>query len=231
MFTIFHGSDRQEILRELEKDIATVVVEGFSPVRLSLFDYDEDYVVAELLGEDLFASKKVFILTDVLTSATVQTCLLDWDTSSAETKRIICIEESIPASLRKKFQSKKFEIVEFNAPKAKDDAIFKLTDAFTQRDMKKMWLTYQDFYQNGVSVHQMVGILWWQMKTMLLVSRSGNLNPGLKPFVFNKTKQALVRFTPKELQEKAGELLAVYHRGHMGDDIEVLFERFILNLV
>jgi DNA polymerase III delta subunit len=228
MIEIIYGNNRDKCLEILEERITACEKEKYQTSRLSLLDInDQQKIIEEIVGEDLFASKKLLIISGIFESEKIIEILLAHTDSKNTDTYIIIFETDIPKDVIKSFEKKKVPIHHHKHETERDTEIFKLTDAVAGRDIKRAWLVFRQLLDNGMVAHQMIGMLWWQMKTLLLVA-STKTNPGLKPFVYTKNKKALEKFTLPEIQEKTLGLLDVYHQGHMGDDIEVLLEQWIL---
>jgi DNA polymerase III delta subunit len=228
MLHLFYGNDRNAIAKKTTALVAQYQVQGYTPMRLALLDAsDEGMIIEELLGVDMFTPKKIYIVDDVLAEEKIFEIIKNWDMNVSAEKHLIVRESAVPLARVKEIEKIGGKVEKYVLAEKKDADIFQLTDAWASRDTKRAWLTFHALLDKGMVVHQMIAMLWWQIRTLLLVSVSKE-NPGLKPFVYAKSKKALERFTKKELSDAAMKLLAVYHDGHRGDDIEVLFEKFIL---
>lgn len=87
--------------------------------------------------------------------------------------------------------------------------LFSLANTLRARDRKGLWVLYQKALRNEASPEALSGILFWQIKDLLL-KRSNN-------------------FSPEELSKLAMELITLYHDAHRGlVDFETGLERFIL---
>ncbi len=84
----------------------------------------------------------------------------------------------------------------------------------------------------GVRSEELVGILWWQLKTMRLaaVTRSA-IDAGMKDFLYNKAKRALGLFKEGEVNELSRSLLELYHLSHQGKrDMDLALEEWVLKM-
>ena len=86
--------------------------------------------------------------------------------------------------------------------------------------------------QAGVSAEEVIGILWWQLKTLRLAAVTKSApEAGMKDFPYNKAKRALGNFSDGELETLSHSVLRVYHDGHAGKtDIDFALEQFVLSL-
>ncbi len=229
MIELFFGTDYDTIHSAIEKIVHTYEGQGFSKKNVSGEEYGEEEMLEMLLGEDLFSSRQIIVVSGILKFPSVVEVLCAWQEGDHPTKKIIWRESTVLATDKKIFKKAGIVLQEYKKTSIKDNRIFQLTDQLANRNTKQFWMSYQTLLQDGVSAHHMIGLLWWQMKTMILVAQSKE-NPGLAPFVYTKTKKAIQNYTPQELHEKAKMLVALYHRGHAGDAIEILLEKFILSI-
>ena len=110
--------------------------------------------------------------------------------------------------------------------------IFSLTDAVGARNKKEAWVLYQKALLAGVSAEEIFFKLFWQVKSMLIVSKvKGVGETDMKPFTYNKAKSFLKNFTQNELEKLSEDLVTGYilaRRG--GGEIETLIEKILLGL-
>jgi|GEM_PF-124415 DNA polymerase III delta subunit len=113
---------------------------------------------------------------------------------------------------------------------ARDLKIFDLADALGDRDKKKLWILYRHAIDAGKVPEEIHGIFFWQVKSMILASRSTSAAlAGLKPFVYSKSKRYAERFTSAELAHILERLVSIYHDAHRSlHDFETDLEIFIL---
>lgn len=88
--------------------------------------------------------------------------------------------------------------------------VFSITYAFEKRDKKAVWINLQKFLSEGIAAENLIGVLFWKVKTMLAENRPG-------------------KFTGQELKNISARLIAVYHDGHRGlVDMPIELEKIIL---
>lgn len=91
--------------------------------------------------------------------------------------------------------------------------VFGIADAFGARDKKKLWILYRTAIALGKAPEEIHGLLFWQVKSMILSKRYGG------------------NFTRTELAAMMKKLVSVYHDAHRGmHDFETALEIFVLNL-
>ncbi len=129
--------------------------------------------------------------------------------------------------------AEKVQLFESKEGKKKPDFnIFSLTDAFGKRDKKSLWVLYQKAVTSGAVPEEIHGILFWQLKSMLVVAHSTSSGQaGVAPFVFTKAKSFLKNYSVEELQKFSSLFVRMYHDAHRGiHDFEIALERFVLTI-
>ncbi len=116
---------------------------------------------------------------------------------------------------------------------SKDFNVFALTDALGARDRKQLWSLFVRSQFHDVPAEEISGVLFWQVKSMLLASEPGATvaSSGLSPFVFQKSKQYAARYTPAELRSLSSRFIALYHDAHRGlADFPANLEKIALSI-
>ena len=116
---------------------------------------------------------------------------------------------------------------------AKDEfKIFALTDALGARDKKALWTLYRKAVELGKVPEEIHGILFWQVKSMVLAARSKSAGEaGLNPFVYGKAKRYAENYSGDELKAMLEKLVTIYHDSHRGVcDFETAMEIFLLGI-
>ena len=91
------------------------------------------------------------------------------------------------------------------------------TEDAARRDKKQLWILYTQAKREGISDEEIHGILFWQVKAMLLAARSKDAGAaGLNPFVYSKSKGFLKNFEEKEVENISSSLVTLYHDSRRG---------------
>lgn len=116
--------------------------------------------------------------------------------------------------------------------KAESFNIFSLADALGARDRKSLWVLYQKALRRNASAEEVSGILFWQVKSIMLAQRTTSASEaGVSQFVFQKSKRYSRNFSLDEITATASKLITLYHNAHRGlVDFETGLERFTLCL-
>lgn len=177
----------------------------------SLFGGIETYLIDTPSDETLFYTEVVSVLEEMSQSA----------------NQFFIIEGVLLAAERKKFEKFASTIEEYKKVAGATFSPFALVDALSARDKKSLWVLVQEAVRNGLSAEEMIGTLWWQLKSLRLAELTSSANEaGMKDFPYNKSKRSLKNFKPGELETLSAGLLRVYHDGHGGvrDTLEGLEE-------
>ncbi len=196
----------------------------------------EKCVNNQLLGlaesETLFGEVPVYVLDGILEDKEVFGNFFENVDVLAEGKVwFVLIADKILAEEKRKISKHTKEIFEFKKMVEKSFNPFSLAEAFLERDKRRLWLLYQEAKENKISNEEIIGILWWQLKTLRLAKKFDKaIEVGLKDFPFNKAKRALGKFKAGEIEEKSLELLKIYHEGHNGQvDLSLTLEKWCLS--
>lgn len=109
---------------------------------------------------------------------------------------------------------------------------FSLTDALGKRDKKGLWTLYCKAKTENIADEEIHGILFWQVKSMLLALQNTNAQEaGLNPFVYSKSKGFLRNYSEREVHSLSQALIELSHDARRGiHEFDTALERFILAL-
>lgn len=179
----------------------------------SLFGDSKQVMLLHLLGEDIHDELLAFLASYTGDGTII---LREQNLSTKDTKKLQEIGAHIEGVYVKEVAR------EFN--------VWNLTDALLNRDKKTAWLLYREAIEQGSAPEELGGILWWQLKSIMLVIREGNPK-GVKPFVINKIKRSLQKYSPAEIESLAQQLLVAVHEPRKGNgSAEMQLEQFLLSL-
>lgn len=142
----------------------------------------------------------------------------------------IIIERALLVADKKIFTAHATVLEEHKANTLPGFNIFRLAEALALKDKKLLWLLLQEARQEGMAPEEIVGTLWWQLKSMRLAALTKNAaEAGMKDFSYNKAKRSLVQFPLNEVEARSRSLLTLYHDGHAGKcDIDLALEAWVL---
>jgi len=106
-----------------------------------------------------------------------------------------------------------------------------LTDALLARDRKNLWITYMEEIASGKSPEELHGLLVWQMNALAQTAHN-SVNPGLKPFVYEKCKKAIQKYSHTDIEKKYTSLISLVGeaRSKNSAPLHVHLSRWILEI-
>lgn len=194
--------------------------------------FDLDELVS---GQGLFQSRSIVELDNMFSSG--------FFTDEKEAVQKIKNSENIFLVLEEKLLKKSFELLKKNAERTSEDktiahkekkdfSAFSLADALSTRNKKTLWTLFREAIQRGYKVEELHGILFWQMKTIVLAYKTTSAEEaGIKQYPFSKAASAKRNFTEKEAEAFLHLLSQAIIEGRgKGGSLEHSVERFILSL-
>ena len=232
MYVVYYGTDRGKV-----RDAATLYIAANLPPEGTLTTLDASSFVpgqvADALGaSSLFGGEEWFVLDTPSANpefqAEVQEALKELSESG---NTFIIMEEALLAPAKKTYGKYAKSTEEFTAIKEERFNTFGMAEALALRDKRKLWVLLQEARMNGLREEEIIGMLWWQLKSLRLASvTSSAAEAGMKDFPYNKAKRALSGFAPGEVVSLSRSLLEVYHAGHSGQrDMDVALEQWVLS--
>ncbi|MDO8620085.1 MAG: hypothetical protein Q7R64_01920 [bacterium] len=250
MLYFFYGSDKDSArekanalilsLQKKKPDAELFRLDPSSRGEPSLGEEPEQWLHAKLTelagSQGLFNNSYLVYLTNVLEDKEVKEIFLERLGEIGESPNVfIMLEGEVDKKtlLAITDVAEKVQLFEGKEEKRKPAFnIFSLTDAFGKRDKKSLWVLYQKAVASGAVPEEIHGILFWQLKSMLVASTARTAGEaGVAPFVFTKAKSFLKNYSVEELQKFSSIFVRMYHDAHRGiHDFEIALERFILTL-
>ena len=225
MLYLLHGKSesRKNFIREL--------VTGLSLTPQHIYDNDVQSVEIENLVSvqtGLFGDKGLHVIHSLARTLDIKNLL---EGHAKSDNIFIFSEDTITKPITKVFEKYEATIQDFGKEEKKNENkfnMFSLTDTLGTRDKKNLWLLFQEAIKNG-SPEEVHGILFWQVKNLALVKTS-QTNPGMNPFVYNKTSGYAAKFTLEEIQKMARDLVYMFHNRDTYSTLDIELEKFILAL-
>lgn len=214
MIYLFAGDDFKKKLEVYENFSAknSKDVEIFS---ISNTNFEENIFESLLGGAGLFNSKKIIFFSNILERAENKDVILNRLIQMSDSRDdFIFLEGKLNKSVLDVFKKARAEINYFELPKEKKEKFnnFLLADVFAERDKLKLWIYFRQAMDSGVSLEELVGVLSWKVKDMLLKKN------------FYKVKK-------EELQKIAFNLATILPASRKdGLDDESIFEKYLLEI-
>ncbi|MBL7045979.1 MAG: hypothetical protein ISR99_03055 [Parcubacteria group bacterium] len=191
----------------------------------------------ELIGsQGLFERKLIVVLDHLVKNKVVGDEIVKSLKEFGESESIfIFLEGTLDKKTLSKFEKYGEKAQEFSSTvvKAKPDfSIWSLGDALGRRDKVALWSKYREALGRGISVEEIHGVLFWQVKSMLITASSISVrDSGLNPFVFKKSEGFLKNYKESELSSLSNSLIAVSHDARRGrHTFEIALESLTLGI-
>jgi len=229
MLALYFGNDRTKVLKEAEKALGK---EALTPELYDELSVDLRELLSFAEHASLFGEKKVFRLMDVLTREDIEEAILSNVGRFVKSENsFFLLEHSLLADQKKKLEKGGAQLFEHKSLEKKKKVfnVFALSDALVRRDKKLLWVLLTKAFKEGKSAEELIGTLFWQLKSLVLVEQGGGSTLSL--YVVSKAKQGLRNFKTGELCGMTKRLLIGYHEARRGrGDMEIMLERFVLSL-
>ncbi|PCI29011.1 hypothetical protein COB55_02985 [Candidatus Wolfebacteria bacterium] len=203
--------------------------------RIDEGEMDEGTINDLIGGQGLFEKKYIVFLNTVCENAETKEILLKKLKEIQGSDNVfILLEGKLDAKTKSKIEKVAEKVQTYDADKKPIEKfnIFSLTDALGKRNRRELWVLYHKARLRGSAPEEIHGILFWQIKTMLLAAQSANANEaGLKPFVYGKATGFLSYYSLDELKKLSQDLVVLYHNARRGIGmLDTSLERFVLTI-
>lgn len=233
MLKVFCGNDESKVREAASAFMRTQTNAGYTVMKYSAEEYEPGVVANALGATSLFGGKELFVFDTPSGDSEFEVAVKDGLKEMGESENVFVVIEGALLAAPKKMYAKHAEsLEEFKAEKAERFNTFAMADALSAKDKKKLWMLLQEAHQAGLAAEEIIGVLWWQLKTLRLAATTGSAKEaGMKDFPYNKAKRSLSTFKDGELEKISTNLLRVYHDGHGGvRDINLALERWCLTI-
>ena len=236
MLYLFYGNDFEENRRK--RDVFLEKLFAKKP-NASFFEYDAlNFNMREIeelsAGQGLFEREHVVIMRGAFSVPEAKEFIIERLKTLADSPNVfIFVEEKLDAASVKKItaHAQKMWKSEDKALVKGDYNPFALGDAFSGKDRKRAWILFcRAADEEGIKTEMLHGMLFSQVKNMLFVKQE-NENPGLHPFVYQKTKRFSQKYSIDELLSLSSSLVNLYHDARRGIcDMRAALESLILKI-
>jgi DNA polymerase III delta subunit len=184
-------------------------------------------------GNSLFGEKTEYLLdTPSDNQAFFEEVLAEAATLADSEHLFVVIDKGLLAADKKVLAKHAASMVEYKKPTESSFNQFAITDAVASRDKRQAWLLVQEAWQNHIATEEIIGLVWWQLKTMRLAACTQTAaEAGMKDYPYRKAKSALQNFPLTLVEARARSLTKLYHDARWGKgDLNQLFEIWVLSL-
>jgi len=235
MLYTFYGTDTmlaREKVRNLVNSLLTKKPDALH-MRITENEWTESTLAETIGSQGLFSDKLIIQLDNLLSTPARETIIESVEDIKTSDNIFIILEGEIDAKNKKVLETYSEKMQEFISSQIEEKAptLFALADAFGRRDKKFLWVEFQKAKLRETASEEIHGMLFWQLKSMLIASKTSSTESGLKPFVYTKSKQYSKNFTEHELAAVSDKLVSMYHDAHRGQvDFSSALEMFVLEV-
>ena len=232
MLHVYYGNDTIAV-RERALAAADKLAEKES-ARITRLESNEfaPGMLANLIGAaSLWGEREIYVLDTPSEDAAFYVEVIGHAAEMGESaNQFVIMEAAMLAPERKKFEKHTTTLEESKREAAERFDVFRMAEVLSKRDKKSLWVLLREAKRAGLSAEEIVGTLWWQLKTLRLAALTKSADEaGMKEYSYSKAKRALSLFKPGELEMTSANLLRVYHDGHGGvRDIDEGLEEWVL---
>lgn len=214
MIYLFCGNDTKNKYLNYEKYMKSLPV-GMETFFIGKNDFSQAQTESFYSGAGLFFTKCTVIFTNIFEKEeTLDFILEKLPLLSESQNNFVFLEGKLNKPILDAFKKARAEVNVFEVPKEREEKFnnFLLADAFVQKDKLNLWIYFRQAIESGTSMEELVGILFWKVKDMLLKKNVG-------------------KFSEEELKKIAGELSCILPESRkQGKDTEAVLEQFLLEV-
>lgn len=228
MLEIIYGNNREQKLDHVARTLKDVSYDAYDHESL---DYEK--ITSLIAGDNLFQEKHTIVIYGLWNDAEGVDFFSEYVGHMATCEhRIFLVEEKLLAAQKKICKEHNIPTHEYKNISKKNEGfdMFRLAEAYARKDKKNLWIVFHEAQSAAKDEMDIFNMLWWQVKNLALVKKS-KTNPGLHPFVYQKTQSAVQKFTEEEIDTIMHDFVSMYHEARMSKQklIDAL-EQHIINL-
>jgi len=232
MLVVFSGNNTVETRTQAHVFIAREEETGKAVRTVSGDVYQAGELTAAAQTASLFGGIECIILDTLSDNDEAFTELLAALPLLASSSHLfVVIEQKLNADDVKVFAEYADELTLIKDDTAPRFNAFALADALASKDRKTLWMLLLRAQSEGLTPEEIIGTLFWQLKSLRLAKITKTATEAdMKDFPYNKASRAAAKFTIAELEILSERLLTVYHKGHLGSDINLTLEQWVLTI-
>src|SRR3989338_5731520 len=170
MLYIFSGDDAKNKHIAYEKFIDSIpkTTEKFL---INRNNFDREQIMSLYSGAGLFFSKCAVILEGIFEREETTDFILEkLELMVQSGNDFIFLESKLNKPILDAFKKARAELNIFELPKEKKEKFnnFLLANAFGARDKKGLWIYFRQALDLGVGMEELVGVLFWKIKDMII---------------------------------------------------------------
>ena len=223
MLYLFAGDDTKNKLGSYEKFIKSLSAQAGLPAGMEIFsisrnNFDKMQIESLYSGSGLFFEKSAVLFSDIFESEENRDFLLEKLELMARSENLfVFLEGKLNKPVLEAFRKndpKKIQLNIFELAKEKKEKFdnFLIANAFANKDKLNLWIYFRQAMDKGVGMEELVGVLFWKIKDMILKKNFG-------------------KFKESELKNFAARLSYLLPEARKeGRDAETTFEQFLLEI-
>lgn len=215
MIYLFTGDDAKKKFETYEKFVNTL------STKMEVFvfnrnNFDERQIESFYSGAGLFFVECAVVFENILEREEKSEFILGKLGLMAESPNtFVFLESKLKKPVLDTFKKARAEINVFELPKEKKEKYdnFLVANAFANKDKLNTWICFRQAMDRGVVMEEIIGVLFWKVKDMLL-------------------RKNFYKYKEEDLQNIANRLAVLLPEARRkGLDDEAVFEQFILEVV
>ncbi len=214
MIYLFTGDDAkgkranyEKFIKSMPRDIETFFI--------SRNDFNRAQIESFYSGAGLFFARCAVIFDGILDKEEIQDFILEkLELLGKSENTFVFLEGKLSKPILDAFKKASAKLNIFELPKAKKEKFdnFLVANAFEKKDKLNMWIYFRQAMDKGVGMEEIIGVLFWKMKDMILKKNFG-------------------KFSEVELKNSASHLSYLLPKARKaGRDAESAFEQFLLEV-
>jgi hypothetical protein len=215
MIYLFAGDDARTKHANYEKFAKSIPADA-ETFFISRNTFDRNQIESLYSGAGLFSAKSTVIFSGVLEYEETREFILDKLPDMGESDNIfVFLESKLTKPILDAFRKARAELNIFELPKEKKEKFnnFLLANALGDRDKLNLWVYYRQAVDLGVGLEELVGVLFWKAKDMLL-------------------KRNFSKLSEQELKDFSSKISYILPEARTsGRDAEAELERFLLEML
>lgn len=233
MLNVFFGTDTIAVRAAAFSLLGEAEAEGARTSRIDSDTYEPGQLSDALGAASLFGGEECYLIDSPKSEAALAAEVHDSLAELGESANtFIIIEGALTAAERKAYEAHASRVEERKAVAGERFNPFSLADALARRDKRSLWVLLQEARRAGLVPEEIIGTLWWQLKTLRLATVAKNAEEaGIKEYPFKKATAALKHWPEPLLRKRSLGLLTIYHEGHAGlRELDLALEEWVLTV-
>jgi hypothetical protein len=214
MLYLFFGNDSTNKLKAFES-FSKAIPKSTDVLSFSRNNFSKMQIESLYSGVSLFSAKSAIIFSNILEYEEQRDFILEKLEQMGESgNSFIFLEGKLNKPIIDAFKKARAEMNIFELPKEKMEKFdnFLVANAFGQKDKLNLWIYFRQAMDLGVGMEELVGVLFWKIKDMILKKNFG-------------------KFTEQQLKSSAAQLSYLLPEARKeGRDAETAFEQFLLEV-